>query len=232
MMDRRGTHPLAQYEHGHEDIICKKNCTDWVKLWLTWMLTQDSSKNPLLPQYAGPFEVDSSQGKDNASCDVDEEGNRNASVWFLAGPPYGASTGGTFSKWVVLPPTRKWHILASPFTSYVSKEEYPSLSANKLYEQAKKDVDSVYKIEGTLDGLDLAACRVPIKDPFPIENIPANNILGLSDSELTKCKNTLNMCSDGYTFWLRPLPPGLHLLHLLVYSRVYEFDVKFQLNVR
>jgi len=122
--------------------------------------------------------------------------------------------------------------LASPFTSYVSKEEYPSLPANKLYEQAKKDVDSVYKIEATLDGLNLAGCRVPIKDSYPIENIPQRNVLGLSRDELEKCKNTVNLCSDGYTFWLRPLPPGLHLLHLLAYSRVYEFDVKFQLNVR
>lgn len=231
MTDMFGTHPLAQYEHGHNDIVCGKNCTEWVKLWLRWMLTQESTNNPLLPEYNRvPFDIDSSQGE--TMCDVDEEGNRNSSVWFLAGPPYGASSGGTFSKWVALPPDRKWHILASPFTSYVSKEEYPSIPSNKLYEQAKKDVDTVYKLEGTLDGLNLSGCRVAIKEPFPIQNIPPRNVFGLSRDELTKYKNTVNMCSDGYTFWLRPLPPGLHLLHLVAYSRVYEFDVKFQLNVR
>lgn len=226
MRDVRGSHPMGAIEHGHNDVVCGKNCTEWIKSWMTWMLTQPSERSPFLLQYnPSAFDVDESQEE----SEKDEEGN---SVWFLAGPPYGSREAGTFSKWVVLPPDRKWHILASPFTSYISKEEYPSLSADELYSQAKRDVDSVYKLEATLDGLNLAGCRVPIDKPFTIENIPQKNVLALSPRELKECKSTVNMCSDGYVFWLRPLSPGLHLLHLLAYSPIYEFDVKFQLNVR
>ena len=225
--DERGTHPAGAIEHGHNDVVCGKNCTEWVKSWMTWMLTQPVENSPFLLQYNNPsaFEVDESQVENES----DEEGN---SIWFLAGPPYGSREAGTFSKWVVLPPNRKWHILASPFTSYISKEEYPSIPTDGLYSRAKKDVDSVYKLEATLDGLNLAGCRVPIDKPFPIEDVPQKNVLGLSPHELKECKGIVKMCSDGYVFWLKPLPPGLHLLHLLAYSPTYEFDVKFQLNVR
>jgi hypothetical protein len=219
-----GAHPLASIEHPHDDTVCRKNCDEWTKLWLEWMLTQPSERNPLLPEYDDrPFEIDISQGK--TMCDGDE------SVWFLAGPPYSAGAAGTYSKYVVVPRGR-WHILASPFASYVSQEEYPSIPANQLFERAKQDIDSLYKLEATLDGLNLSGCRVQIRDPFSIKNIPQRNVLALSPEELIECKSTAKMCMDGYFFWLKPLEPGLHQLRLLAYSRVYKFDVEFQLNVR
>jgi hypothetical protein len=122
--------------------------------------------------------------------------------------------------------------LASPFTSYISQAEYPSIAPDGLFERAKEEVDSLYKLEATLDGLNLTGCRVQIQDPFPIKNIPPKNILSMSSEELIASISTANMCIDGYFFWLKPLRPGAHLLHLLAYSRVYEFDAKFQLNVK
>jgi hypothetical protein len=216
-------HPMRDIEHGHDDKVCQKNCTDWAKLWLDWMLTQESDKSTLLPEYdVDPFKVDTSQGKTKCG---------DESVWFLAGPPYGAGTAGTYSKFIVLPPGI-WHILATPFTSYVSQEEYPSIAPEKLFERAKKDVDTLYKLEASLDGINLSGCRVQTENSFPIKNIPNENVLAISSDELIRAKSTVNMCIDGYFFWLKPLEPGLHLLRLLAYSRVYEFDVKFQLNVR
>ena len=96
----------------------------------------------------------------------------------------------------------------------------------------KKNSILPIKIEATFDGMPLAGFRVDVKEPFAIENIPRENSLGLSQEELLKSHNKVEMACAGHVYFLRPLSSGLHILHLLAYSRVYQFDATFQLNVR
>lgn len=215
--------PLKDLVHNFSDKVCKKNGSTWAKLWVQWLIKQQYDSGPMRHDQEDPFDLDRSQEENKCG----DEG-----VWFLAGPPFGTGSygsGGTYSKFVVLSPGT-WHIMASPFTSYVSKQEYPSIDTAKLFERAKKDVDTTYRLEGTLDGLTLCATRVQEKQPYQIRNIPDDNIIA-PRSELL-ANSAAEMCIDGYFFWLKPLDAGPHLLHLVAYSRVYEFDVKFQLNVR
>lgn len=217
-------HPLAEIEHSHDDKVCKDNCTDWVKKWVDWMLRQPTTNTPLNPRYdASPFALDDTQELCNSE--------KKEGVWFLAGPIYSNRVFGTYLKYVILPPGN-WHLLASPFASYVSQLEYPSIPSHKLFQKAKEEIDSLYKLEASLDGLNLSGCRVQIKEPFETSNLGRDNILAISQPEMKKSGNKAKMCVDGYFFWLKPLDPGLHILHLVAYSRVYEFDVKFMLNVR
>jgi hypothetical protein len=217
-------HPLADIEHGHDDKVCNENCTTWVKRWVDWMVKQPAGDSPLNPRYdASPFEPDNSQEICN---DKRDEG-----VWFLAGPVYSNRIAGTYLKYIVVRPGN-WHILASPFASYVSQLEYPSIPTNKLFQKAREEVDSTYRLEASLDGLNLSGCRVQIKEPFETSALGRDNILVTEPGELKRFKNKASMCVDGYFFWLKPLDPGLHILHLVAYARVYEFDVKFMLNVR
>jgi hypothetical protein len=217
-------HPLADIEHGHDDKVCNENCTGWVKKWVNWMVRQPASKSPMNPNYtANPFERDHTQ----ETCN----NRRDEGVWFLAGPVYSGRIAGTYLKYIVLPPGN-WHILASPFASYVSQLEYPSIPLNRLFQKARGEVDTTYRLEASLDGLNLSGCRVQIKDPFETDELDRDNILAIEPEELKKSGNRTKICVDGYFFWLKPLEPGLHILHLVAYSRVYEFDVKFMLNVR
>jgi hypothetical protein len=214
-------------EHNIDDEECKKNGTGWLKEWIEWMICEEADRSPLSPQYSqNPFEIEGRQGE--YSCEKDGEKH---SVWFLGGPVYGGRLDGTYTKWVVLPPNRKWHILGTPFTSYVSHEEYPGLTKEELYLQASKDLQRA-TITGTLDGQPLKGFRVSIKEPFEVENIPSKNVMSLSNEELERCDHKVTMCAEGHVYWLNPLDPGLHLLRLTAHSPVYEFDVKFQLNVR
>jgi hypothetical protein len=225
-----GEEPLSQphLEHGIRDSVCGRTAADWVKEWIEWLICEEADRSPLTSQYnQNPFDVDARQGR--YSCRAN---GRRESVWFLAGPVYGGRPAGTYTKWVVLPPTRRWHILATPFTSFVSSEEYPSLNRKGLYQRAKKDIDSITALNATLDGEVLNGFRLPIKTPFQIQNIPPRNVMSLSNEELERCNYTVTMCADGQIYWLNPLDPGLHILHLSASSPVYEFDVKFQLNVR
>jgi hypothetical protein len=211
-------------EHEHNDKVANRDCTDWVMEWFKWIFGKDYETNPLfLPDEKdiGAVEPDEEQGKIKKGQE---------SVWFLVPPMLSYSTAGTIIKRVNLPLGR-WHFLASPYLAYASKQLFPSVPANKLFNMAKNDVDQVYKLEITLDGVNLAGCRVPIKTPFQV-NLPSNrNVLGLKSAEL-KNGNAMDMVSDGYWIWLKELPPGDHILALKGYSPLYRLDTEFHLYVR
>ena len=46
--DLGDAHPLLPFEHEHMDRVCNKNCAEWVKLWLKWLISLDSEKNPVM----------------------------------------------------------------------------------------------------------------------------------------------------------------------------------------
>ena len=217
------THIRHMLEHEHEDRVVNKDCTDWVKEWFKWIFTKDYDTNPLfLPdrQDIGAVEPDEDQGKINKGQE---------SVWFLVPPMLSYNTAGTVIKRVNLPLGR-WHFLASPYLSFASKQQLPSVPVNKLFDVAKHDVDKVYKLEITLDGINLAGCRVPIKTPFDV-TLPHRNVLGIKPAEL-KNGNGMDLVADGYWIWLKELPPGDHILALKGYSPVYKLDTEFHLYVR
>jgi hypothetical protein len=116
---------------------------------------------------------------------------------------------------------------------YNSKLEYPSLSETELYSLAKRQVDSVYRLEVLVDGLSLECCIVPI---LPSDNaivpIHEKNVLGISHTEIKNANESIKIIGDGYGCFLNPLDPGLHILSFKTYSTTYSLDTQIQLNVR
>jgi len=218
------THMRHEVEHEHKDEVAGRNCTEWVMEWFKWIFKKDYETSPLfLPDQkdVGAVEPDEDQGKIKKGQE---------SVWFLVPPMLSYNNSNTIIKRVNLP-LGKWHFLASPYHAFASKQLFPSVAANNLFHMSKSDVDKVYKLEITLDGVNLAGCRVPINTPFPV-NLPSNrNILGLKSEELRN-GNTMDIVTDGYWIWLKELPPGDHILALKGYSPLYRLDTEFHLYVR
>lgn len=220
------THPRHEWEHEHDDRVCGLNCTEWVMEWFKWIFSKDYETTPLFL---------ATQERDLAAVEPEKgQGNNikseQESVWFLIPPMYSYNTTGTVIKRVNLP-LGKWHFLASPYLAYASKELFPSVSPSDLFDIAKSDVDNVYKLEITLDGVNLGGCRVPIEEPFEVKFPTRKNILGLKPNEVSS-GNTMKMVADGYWIWVKELPPGDHILALKGYSAVYKLDTEFHLYVR
>jgi hypothetical protein len=99
---------------------------------------------------------------------------------------------------------------------------------------AKRQVDSVYKLEVLLDGLSLECCRVPITaNDNAFATIPhERNILGIRRSEMEDGNNRIQIVADGYGCFLNPIDPGLHILTIKGYSPTYSIDTQIQLNFR
>jgi hypothetical protein len=111
--------------------------------------------------------------------------------------------------------------------------EYPSRSSKQLFNMAIDDLKSVTNVEAKLDGMNLYSCRVEIDTPFKV-NVPSPNILGIQNNEIQNSGGTpvVDMVCAGYTVFLHPLDPGLHLLSYQAYTRNYSLSAQFSLNVR
>lgn len=222
------THPRHQVEHEHDEKVCNLDCTAWIKEWYKWLFAKPYDSNPLYitGEDRGAVEPEEEGQGNNIKCSNGEE-----SVWFLTPPMFSYSSSATIIKHVNLP-LGKWHFLASPYNCHASRELFPSLTSDQdLFQIAKRDVDSVYQLEMTLDGRNLGGCRVPIEKSFAIKLPLEHNILGLRSNELQK-GNVMNIVSDGYWIFLGELSPGDHILTLKGYSPVYKLDVEFRLYVR
>jgi hypothetical protein len=211
------THPRHQLEHEHDEVVCGKDCKEWIKEWYKW--AYETGVNPfVLPDPDKPSFKPESRGQ-RLKLNNTEEG-----VWFLANPMFSYTSTGTVVKVVNLP-CGILHFLAPVYNCHPSKELHPYVkNTDDLVKIAKEDVDKVYYLEINLDGINLGGCRVPIEEPFPI-NLKSDNIFGLNGEVTTK------FVSDGYWIFLNELKPGDHILRLKGYSTVYKSDVEFHLGV-
>jgi hypothetical protein len=218
-------HPYKNLQHPHYEKVFGKDCKGWMIEWISWLLEISYEDTPLINKQVNPFD----KGYD--SLRPAKEG-ADEGIMFLAAPVYGSSANA-YSNSLEIIPLGKWHLFFSPYMIYNSKLEYPSLNENELYNLAKRQVDSVYRLEVLVDGLSLECCRVPI---LPLDNaivpIHEKNVLGISHAEIKNANESIKIIGDGYGCFLNPLDPGLHILSFKAYSTTYSLDTQIQLNVR
>ena len=210
------THPRHRLEHEYGEIVCGKNCKEWIKEWYKW--AYDTGANQFITPSSGkPSFKPECQGQLTNLKDSEE------GIWFLAYPMFEYTLLGTVIKNVNLP-AGILHILAPVYNCHPSRELHPYVTDDdELVKIAKQDVDKVHYLEMNLDGMNLGGCRVPIEEPFPI-NLKRDNVFGTE-------AGTTNFISDGYWIFLKELTPGDHVLRLKGYSTVWRLDVEFHLGV-
>jgi hypothetical protein len=144
-----------------------------------------------------------------------------AKVWFLTGGYQGPITTRSF-----IPPG-KFYILAPLYSAWASTEEYPSLnSRQELNDFCAEDLKDS-KVQGTLDGRDIASNHIKVEEPFRV-NLPEENVLGL---KLRGKKKTINIVSNGHWVWLKPLSIGDHRLHLTGSTPRFVSELTISLSV-
>jgi hypothetical protein len=216
-------HPLNDMQHGHDERVMGLNCEEWTVEWLTWLLQIPHEKSPLIKLPENPFNLPYENRKS-------KESYKDEYVLFLASSTYGKDSYQG-SNYYVQVPKGKTHIFAAPFVAYASTVEYLGKTESELYAMIKKSVDSYYKIEASLDGMGLAACKIelgPEKD-IKIPGIPANNVLGIPPEEL---RDPLKIMAYGFVIFLTPPPSGLHKFSYTAYAPSYTLQTNIQLNVR
>ena len=218
-------HPHKELQHDHDEVVGGKDCEGWMKEWVSWLINIPSDKNPVNNRQANPFD------KGYESIKFFDE-SKNEGVYFFAAPTYGTS-GDTYVQYYEVLPIGTFHLFIVPFMLFNSTQEYPSMDKPTLYSKAVKQVESLYEINVSLDGLSMQCCRVPIppERSFKVNGIPEKNVLGLTREEL-KSANFADMVGDGYAMFLKPLEPGLHRLRYEAYSPNYALRTQIQLNVR
>lgn len=230
------THPHVRggvtLQHPHDEVVLGKDCEGWMKEWIQWLLKISHDKSPLFNPDVNPLE----RGYESKFQVKQDEG-----VWFLAAPSYGVSGSTGYVNRYEVVDVGSWHLFLSPYMIYNSTAEYPSLNNNRLFQLAKEQVNSVYRLEVALDGMSLECCRVTIDTPFKAEIIRKKNVLNITATNkilpVTNTKNgiqfsEIEIVGDGYACFLNPLEPGLHILSYRAYSPTYSLDTQIQLNVR
>ncbi len=230
------THPhvrkgVAQ-QHPHDEVVLGKNCENWLKEWVQWLLRIPHDKSPLFNQGVNPLD----RGYESKFPVKSDEG-----IWFLAASSYGLGGSTGYANRYEVIDVGDWHLFIVPYWIYNSTVEYPSIKNADLFKLAQEQVDSVYKLEVILDGMALECCRVTIDKPFKAEiirnknilNIPATNkLLPMTGKKLGFTVSEIEIVGDGYACFLNPLDPGLHILSYRAYSPTYSLDTQIQLNVR
>jgi hypothetical protein len=214
-------------EHRPREIVGDKDCSGWTVEWWKWLLSKSNEESPfMVVGHAGSDRYIAGQPNDVQRRCMREYGR---SVWFLCPSPY---SGDRMIR--IDLPTGLWSILAAPYISAASQEMYPSLKTTaQLRKLVEDDEAGLYDLWAKLDGTSLNGCIVKMTDvPFEIDNVPIKNMLGMNKKIVQEKRGKIKMVQYGHWIWLKPLSPGDHLLHLHGYSRTYELDVKFQLNVK
>jgi hypothetical protein len=213
-------------EHGRHEMVGDKDCNDWTVEWWKWLLGKSIDESPFMViGHAGPDRYIAGQPTEMQQRILKEHGE---SVWFLCAAPY---SGDRIVRLNI--PVGNWSILASPYNSIASTENYPSLKTTaQLSKLLHDDVDGIYELWAKLDGTSLNCQLVDMTDEqTEIEGIAPKNMFGIDNKTLMQKNNTIRMVQCGYWIWLKPLTLGDHLLHLHGYSRNYELDMKFDLSV-
>ena len=213
-------------EHERHEMVGDKDCNGWTVEWWKWLLGKSIEESPFMViGHAGPDRYIAGQPTEMQQRILKEHGE---SVWFLCAAPY---SGDRIVRLNI--PVGNWSILASPYNSIASTENYPSLKTTaQLSKLLHDDVDGIYELWAKLDGTSLNCQLVDMTDEqTEIEGIAPKNMFGIDNKTLMQKNNTIRMVQCGYWIWLKPLTLGDHLLHLHGYSRNYELDMKFDLSV-
>ena len=193
---------------------------DWTEEWWKWLLGIEEKDNPYVP--TSPHLNTNERIRANQPNEVQTSSMKKAgqSVWFLAAAPYGVEGGIARVK---VPPN--YSLLGSQYNAIASQEFYPSHKTHEsLTNLLKEDLDGVYELYATLDGISLDGCTVkPDGRSFP-GHLPAKNIF---DGK----PGTHNLVQHGHWVFLKPLTPGDHWLHLHGYSKNYRLDITYHLMV-
>ncbi len=219
-------HPFNNLQHAHDDIVGDHDCEGWTIEWLKWLLTIPHDKSPLVHVPENPF--DSHMKTEN----LYQKYQRMNFVLFLASSTYGHG-GYEGSAYFTQVPKGKNHIFAAPFIAYASTLEYLGKSEDELYAMLTRSVDSIYKLDASLDGMGLTACRVEIKpeDNVTITGIPPKNVLGIPHDEIST-GDPVKILAYGYVIFLQPMHAGLHRFSYKAYAPAYNLEANIQLNVR
>lgn len=192
---------------------------NWTEEWWKWLLGIEEKDSPFAPTSPHLNTNERIRAGQPNEVQTNSMKKANQSVWFLVGPPYGVE-GETVR--VKVPPN--WSILASPYNAFASPEFYPNCATTQQCCQLlQKDLDGVYEVYATLDGIRLIGCTVKQDDPFQA-HLPAKNIF---DGK----PGTHNLVQHGHWVFLKPPTPGDHWLHLHGYSKNYQLDLKVHLMV-
>lgn len=214
-------HPHSDLQHGHDEPVHGKNCDEWMKEWIKWVLRNNYDNSPLVGQETNPFTR--TYGPYYPADGKEEEGVR-----FMSSSPYGSGYGYGFE----LVKRGSWDIFAAPYIIFNADLEYPSLDKRELFDLARKQVEAVSKCVIVLDGHSMECCRVTIEEPFEVDRIPDMNVMGIDREELMHSDHKVNVVCDGFALFLNPLLPGLHTLRFEAYSPTYNSSVDMLLNVR
>jgi hypothetical protein len=189
-------------------------CKDWTEKWWLWFLGMGEKENPFVLTSPHLNTVKRSKGNQPDELQLNSMKKSGQSVWYLAAPPYGVE--GLVR--VRVPPN--WSILASPYNAIASPEFYPNSSMTDVLNE---DLDGVYNIYATLDGIRLTGCTVKEDKPFE-GDLPEENIF---DGPAGKH----HLVQYGHWVFLKPPPLGDHLLHLHGHSKNYQLDITYHLMV-
>jgi hypothetical protein len=224
--EKMGNEKNENREHAAREIVGDKDCNGWTVEWWKWLLSKSDEESPFTVfGHAGPDRYVAGQPNEVQRRSMKEYGR---SVWFLCPSPYSGD------KMIGINiPKGTWSILATPYVAVASNEAYPSLKTTaQLRKHVEDDVAGLYDLWAKLDGTSLNGCVVKMTDmPFNIDNVPIRNMLGMDEETVRQKQGKIKMVQYGHWIWLKPLSPGDHLLHLHGFSKNYELDVKFQLNV-
>lgn len=154
----------------------------WTVEWWKWLL---SCPNPVNP----------AADTDGANSSM----NQHGPVWFLA---------GTFGEKIVryrkstIPYDRS---ILFPVINYeVNFLEKPEINTeNELVTNAVEDQNDIIKVTAQVDHQLLTVCRVQSDPKLFIVDLPPENCLGLPSTRI-------EIASDGYWVFLKPLSTGLH----------------------
>jgi hypothetical protein len=200
-------------------------CKDWTDEWWTWLLKIDEDHNPytLTSPHLNTYErMRAGQPNKVQSNSWDKtRGENKHSVWFLAYSPYGSPGEGQMAR-VKVPPG--FSILASPYNAVASPQFYPGKDISGCCELLDEDLNGVYEIYATLDGIRLVGCTVK-QDKAVRLTLPPKNVFDgpPGDHEAVHY---------GHWAFLKPLPLGDHWLHLHGNSRNYQLDITLHLMVQ
>ena len=115
-------HPHRTLQHDHDEVVGGKNCEDWMKDWISWLVSIPFDKNPINNRPTNPFD----KGYDSTRF---FDGSKNEGVYHIAAPTYGA-IGETYLRYYDIVPLGNFHLFDVPFMLFNSKLEYPSMDKN------------------------------------------------------------------------------------------------------
>ncbi len=236
--------PTSHGEHKHEftyrhmeplDTKGEYTCNTLTDKWFEWFLRTPAS----ISAFTNPSEsyLDSSLlGGRNAFLFQDRDHFFKAddekpvlSVYFAAAAPFQDPPD-----FRTITMTQKAALLVPVYTMSASRQDHPSLDTDeKLKQLIVEDLSGVIQLRAWFDRIPIEGCCVIRQSRLSIDNIPTDNVIGISARILEESRYTIETCHGGYWLLIRKekLTAGDHLLEFMAYSRNYEIAAKILITV-